>query len=481
MIDFRLVGYVVGLIVAVLGATMLVPMLVDIVTGSPNWFAFLQGAVVSVLVGGTAALACANAARDRATTQQIFLMTTGVWLILPLFGGLPFMLGVPDARIVDAYFEGMSGMTTTGSTVFSGLDDFPRGTLLWRGMLQWFGGVGIVVVAMVFLPALGVGGMQIFRSEGFETEGKMLPRATAMAARITVVYLLLTVSCAAIFAILGMSGFDAIVHSMTTVSTGGMANYDSSFTNFTPAMHYVAAVFMILSALPFLRYVQLLAGSPERLYRDSQVRVFLAFVAVVTVLITLWLWERDGVSEPAFREAVFNSVSVISGTGFASVDYQLWGTFPVTLIFIAGLVGGCAGSTACSVKIFRYQILFSALKSQIRQIHSPHGVFIPRYDGKPVEDSVLSAVMFFFVTFILSLGVMTVLLGMTGLDFTTALTAAATAIANIGPGLGDVVGPAGNFAGLNDTAKWLLSGGMLVGRLELLAVYILFTPQFWRA
>lgn len=480
MIDFRPVGYVIGLLVAVLGLTMLVPAAMDLRMGNGNWPAFVESAAISVGFGVVMALSCANGARDRLTLQQIFLLTTGIWVVAPLFGALPLHLGETQLRAVDAFFEAMSGMTTTGSTVMSGLDGMSHGILLWRGMLQWFGGVGIVVVAMVFLPELGVGGMQIFKSEGFETGGKILPRAKAIAAQISVIYVALTVACALIYAALGMNGFDATVHAMTTLSTGGFANYDASFGAFGGAAHYVCTVFMILAALPFVRYVQAVAGDTHLLWRDGQVRTFLALIAVVTGLLTLHLWHREGVGETAFREALFNAVSVISGTGYASADYGAWGAFPVVLIFFVGLVGGCSGSTACSVKIFRYQLLFASLKAQVRRIHAPNGVFVPRYEGHPVSDDVLGSVMIFFVTFVLLLGLFSVALGLTGLDLITSVSGAATALANIGPGFGPIIGPSGNFASINDPAKWLLCAAMLLGRLELMAVLVILTPQFWR-
>ena len=481
MIDVRPVGYVVGLLVATLGATMAVPLGVDIAMGNAGWEGFLEGAMISLAVGGSVTVACANGAHEKLTLQQVFLLTTGVWLALPVFGALPFWLGHPEARYVDAFFEAMSGLTTTGSTVFSGLDQMPEGVLLWRGMLQWFGGVGIIVVAMVFLPELGVGGMQLFKSEGFETEGKILPRASQIAAQISVIYLTLTVACGMMYAGLGMSGFDAMVHAMTTVATGGFANYDASFGQFTGPMQYVAVVFMLLAALPFVRYVQILAGDPQPIFRDRQVRGFFATVSVLVLALALWQWSRAGFGETGFREALFNTVSIMTGTGYASADYMRWGSFAVVFFFVIGLIGGCAGSTACSIKIFRYQLLFASLRAQVRRIHSPNALAQPRYDGKPVGEEILSSVMVFFVTFVLSLGLLSVALGMTGLDTITALSGAGAAIANIGPGLGPEIGPAGNFGALNDAAKWLLAAGMLVGRLELLAVFTLLTPQFWRA
>jgi trk system potassium uptake protein TrkH len=481
MPDLRPVGYVIGLLVAALGASMLVPLLTDLAYGNGHWPVFLESAVITALIGGLMAIASASGVTARLSLQQTFLLTTGVWAVLPIFGAIPFLFGATDARIVDAYFEAMSGLTTTGSTVLSGLDALPEGLLLWRSMLQWFGGIGIIVVAMVFLPELRIGGMQVFRSEGFDTMGKILPRAAEIAGRISAIYVGLTAACALTYIMVGMGAFDAVNHAFTTIATGGFSTRDASFGAFQGAPEYVASVFMVLASLPFVRFVQLSAGSAQPLFRDSQIRVFLALVAVVTLTMALFrvAFRGDRV-EHAFREGIFNVASIVTGTGYASTDYQSWGHFPVVAFFFLGLIGGCAGSTTCSVKVFRYQILFSAIIAQIRRIHSPHGVFAARFEGRPVSPEVLSSVMSFLVIFVVSIGVTSVALGMTGLDFVTALSGAATAIANIGPGLGEIIGPVGNFSTLNDTAKWILSVGMLVGRLELLVVYAMFTIGFWR-
>ncbi|WP_428925943.1 TrkH family potassium uptake protein [Marinibacterium sp. SX1] len=482
MLDPRPVAYVIGLLVTVLGATMLVPMMADLVVGNGHWPAFFESAVISMLAGGTISLCCANSVPERMSLQQIFMLTTGVWVALPLFGALPLVIGETELTVTDAFFESMSGFTTTGSTVISGLDHLPAGILLWRGILQWLGGIGIIVVAMVFLPELRVGGMQIFRSEGFETMGKILPRATQIARQISLIYIAITIACIITYVALDMSVFDAIVHALTTVSTGGFANYDASFGTFSGPPEYAASVFMILAALPFVRYVQLINGDGGAILRDSQVRAFLGLIAVLVVVTSVVLlsvfphhWEQ------AVREALFNIVSILSGTGFASVDYMSWGPFLIGLFFFIGLIGGCAGSTACSIKIFRYQLLFASVRAQLMKIRSPHGVFVPRYEGRPVSEEVLSSVMSFFVFFIVSLGILSVGLSLTGLDNITAISGAATALANIGPGLGDIIGPAGNFAPLNDAAKWMLIAAMLIGRLELMAVYVMLTLKFWRA
>ena len=480
--DLRPVGYVIGLLVAVLGAAMLLPMIVDLAEGRGHWFVFAECAMITLVIGGALSLSCANSVREGLTIQQTFLLTTGVWLALPVFGALPFWFGATEARYVDAFFEAMSGLTTTGSTVLSGLEELPKGLLLWRGILQWLGGIGIIVVAMVFLPELRVGGMQIFRTAAFDTFGKILPRATEIASRISVIYLALTLICALCYIGAGMDAFDATVHAMTTIATGGFANYDASFAAFGPAASYVASVFMILAALPFVRFVQLSAGTARPLLQDTQIHVFLVTAFAVVLLIALAnVIRTETVTEPALRTALFNTVSLMTGTGYANADYMQWGGFAVAVLFFTGLIGGCAGSTACSIKVFRYQLLFASIRAQLQKTRSPHGIFTPRYAGRPVGEDVLNSVMSFFMFFVVTLGVLSVALAMTGLDFVTSISGAATALANIGPGFGDQIGPAGNFAGLNDTAKWLLSAAMLIGRLELMAVYVIFTVGFWRA
>lgn len=482
MIDIRPVGYVIGLLVASLGLTMLAPLLADLAAANGHWPVFLESSVITIMVGGLVALACQNGVEKGLSIRQTFLLTTGVWIVLPLFGSLPFMIGGAQLTFTDAFFESMSGLTTTGSTVIIGIESLPEGLKLWRGVLQWLGGIGIIVVAMVFLPELRVGGMQIFRSEGFDTMGKILPRATEISSRISVIYVSLTLACAVVYSVLGMNSFDAIIHAMTTIATGGFANYDSSFGAFGAGVEYAAVLFMVLAALPFVRYVQLISGGGATpLLQDAQIKAFFAIAVILVLVLSVWQFALSAqMSEEAFRKSMFNVVSILTGTGYASADYMQWGAFSVTMFFFIGLIGGCAGSTACSVKVFRYQLLFASIRAQVRRIHSPHGVFVPRYQGRAVGDDVLNSVMAFFVAFMVSIGVVGVALAMTGLDFITSVSGAATAIANVGPGLGTQIGPAGNFAGLSDAAKWILAVAMLVGRLEILAVLTLFTWHFWR-
>lgn len=482
MLDFRPVGYVIGLLVVILGTLMFFPFLADLFEGRGEWPVFLESGVVTVLLGAMLALTCGNTAHEGLTIRQTFLLTTLVWAALPIFGAIPFMLGVTELGFTDAFFEAMSGLTTTGSTVLSGLDDLPRGILLWRGILQWVGGIGIIVVAMVFLPELRVGGMQIFRSESFDTFGKILPRAQAIAKQISLIYLGLTLACMLAYLVLGMGGFDAMVHAMTTIATGGFANYDASFGAFSGVTEYAAALFMILAALPFVRYVQLLNGQSEPLFRDSQIRVFLLTLGSLVLVAAVVLYNSaTHQPEGALRAALFNITSIMSGTGYASADYMQWGSFLVMIFFFVGMIGGCAGSTACSVKVFRYQLLFASIRVQIQRIRSPHGIFVPRFEGRAIGPDVLSSVISFFMLFVVTMGIISWALALTGLDFVTSVSGAATALANVGPGLGETIGPAGNFSSLNDVAKWILSAAMLIGRLELTAVYAILTLRFWRA
>ena len=480
-IDMRPIAYICGLVVVVLGLTMLIPMGLDYIDGHENWINFASGGLMTVFAGSTSALAARELHSERLSIQQTFLLTTSIWLILPIFGALPIFFSDNNLRVVEAFFEAMSGLTTTGATILTGLEHQSRGILLWRAMLQWFGGIGIVVVAMAFLPALRVGGMQIFRTEGFDTFGKILPRAAEIARSITTIYLGLTALCTISYITVGLSTFDALTHAMTTIATGGFSNYDQSFATLGGGAEYVGMVFMLLSALPFVRYVQLMAGNTNPFYEDSQVLWFLWVVLGVVTMLSLWQYLIMGqYGEHAFRKVAFNSISILTGTGYASADYMLWGTFPVMFLLFIGLIGGCAGSTTCSIKLFRFQLLFASIQAQIRRLHSPNGIFQPRYGGRSVDEDVISSVIAFFMFFFVSLAVVAFALSLTGLDFLTSVSGAIAALANIGPGMGHLIGPSGNYSALSDGAKWILAITMLIGRLELLAVFVLLTPSFWR-
>ncbi|TNE61507.1 MAG: TrkH family potassium uptake protein [Alphaproteobacteria bacterium] len=482
MLDLRPVLYTLGMLVLMLSAGMLLPTIADLMAGHEDWQTFLIALFLSALIGGM--LMLSNQGTGGALDlRQAFLVTTLAWAVLPAFAALPIAFSELDLSYADAYFEAMSGITTTGSTVISGLDHAPPGILLWRALLQWFGGIGIVVMAVAVLPILQVGGMQVFRTESFETVEKILPRAGQISSAISGLYIALTALCTFLFMLAGMGSFDALTHAMTTISTGGFSTSDSSMGKFDSyAVDMIATVFMIIGSLPFILFLQILRGRPMAFWRDEQVRGFLGLVAFLCATVTIWLvvW-KDFLLADAFRYGSFNIVSVLTGTGFASTDYGLWGGFSAMLFFLVMFIGGCAGSTSCGIKIFRFQVLFKSMKSWVDHILQPNGVFVARYNGRPISPDVRSSVMAFLTLFFALFVVMSLLVAATGADWTTAFSSVGTAMANVGPGIGDVVGPAGNFASLDTSAKWILSFAMLVGRLEVFSVLVLFSPVFWRA
>lgn len=480
--DLRPVLFILGLLLCITAAGMVLPMLADLASGHPDWRVFAVCIAVTGFFGGGFVLTNMGAfdAKDF-SLRQVFVLTTLTWVAMGLFGALPFMFCDLALPFADAVFESVSGITTTGSTVIVGLDTAPPGILLWRAILQWLGGVGVILMAMSVLPLLNVGGMQIFRSELSESE-KALPRTAALASSIGLIYLGLTALCAAAYGAAGMPRFDAIAHALTTLSTGGFSTFDTSFTGHGgPWIEIVAIVFMIAGSLPFVLYLKALRGDAAPLLRDAQVRAFAGIVALTVAAMTLYLvTQQDTGFWEALRRAAFNVVSLITGTGFVSGDYGAWGGFAVGLLFFVMFVGGCAGSTTCGIKIFRFQVLWAVSVSQIRQLLYPNGVFVAQYNGRPLAPDVPLSVMSFFFLYILCFAALAVALSLVGLDFITAMSGAATAISNVGPGLGPIIGPTGTFAPLPESAKWLLSAGMILGRLEIFTVLVLFVPRFWR-
>ncbi len=458
-----------------------IPALADAAVGHPNWQVFALSAALTLFVGG--ALVLTNRARGvRLTIRQAFVLTTASWVVLAAFASLPFAFSDLGLSFTDAFFEAMSGITTTGSTVISGLDSAPPGILLWRALLQWLGGIGIIVVAVGVLPVLRIGGMQLFRMESSDTSEKVLPRVTQVAAGIGLIYIALTAICAASYRLAGMTSFESVAHAMTTIATGGFSTSDASVGHFDSApIEWIATVFMVTGALPFVLYLQAVRGKPGLLIRDSQVQWFLSIVAVGILALAAWQWLENGSALGlAIQQAAFNVISIITGTGYATTDFSQWGGFALAAFFLFMFIGGCAGSTSCGIKVFRFQVLYATARVQMSRLTQPHGVFIPLYNRRPISEAVAASVMGFFFLFVVCFAVLALLLGMLGLDFLTSVSGAASAMANVGPGLGETIGPAGTFAALPDAAKWLLAAGMLLGRLELFTVLVLFTPAFWR-
>lgn len=480
MIDFRPIVFIIGTLITILALAMIIPAVVDYFSAHPDWQVFAASSAVALFVGVSLILTTRSGWLGF-NLRQAFVMTNLAWIVIAAFGSLPFAFSDMDLSVTDAFFESMSGVTTTGATVIVGLDHAPPGILLWRAILQWLGGIGIIVMAVAILPILQVGGMQLFRVEAFDAD-KVLPRAAQIAGGISIVYVFLTGLAALVLWMIGLSGFDAIAHAMTSIATGGYSTHDASVGYYnSAAVDWSISTFMILGSLPFVLYLRALRGNVAVLVRDSQVRWFLIVVAAAALLIAWWLW-RNGVLPPmeALRYGTFNVISVMTGTGYATAEFDRWGGFSMALLFVLMFVGGCAGSTTCGIKIFRFQVLYATARTQLKRLVQPNGVFIPYYNHRPIPDPVSLSVMGFFFLFTASFALLAAGLGFLGLDFITSVSGAASAIANVGPGLGIIIGPAGTYGSLPEEAKWLLCAGMLLGRLELFTVLVLLSRSFWR-
>ncbi|QRG07434.1 TrkH family potassium uptake protein [Xanthobacter dioxanivorans] len=481
VLSLRPVAATLGILLSILGVAMLAPAVVDFASRSGGQGAFVGASAITIFVGVLLWMTGRGAAARKLDLRQAFLLTSSVWLVLSVFAALPLVWGPSQLSFTAAMFESMSGLTTTGASVMSGLDSMSPGILLWRALLHWFGGIGIIAIAIAVLPVLSIGGMQLFRTESSDRSEKFLPRAGAIAKRLLVVYLALTAVCAMAYLAAGLGPFDAATIAMSTLSSGGFANSDQSITVFAnPAVDYVAIGFMLLAALPFPLYVRAMSGDLRRLFTNPEVRLFLAIVAVFTLL-SFVQQSTQGIAsgETALRWALFTVASLISTTGFMAVDYTNWGATSDALFFVLMFIGGCTGSTSGGLKALRLAITAKAIRQHLKRISFRTGVFPLRYGGAPVTDDVVSSVLSFVFLYLLAFFLVGVGLNMMGLDLRTAFSAAIACLANVGPGLGPVVGPASNYGGLPDPALWLLTAAMMLGRLEILTVLVLFLPRFW--
>ena len=487
MPDLRPVFFVIGLMSAALGVLMFVPMLVDLGFGDRSWQAFAVSGLVVTLVGGALATTTYTPRPDL-RARGAFVLTVFSWVVLSVLAALPFMLDPVRLGFTDALFEATSGITTTGATILTGLDDMPKGILLWRAMLQWIGGIGIIVTAMAVLPMLGVGGMALFRLESSDVGEKILPRAQSIALNIAFIYLALTAACAFAYTVTGMSPFNAVAHAMTTIATGGYSTSDASMGGFMDdGADIVAMAFMLMGAMPFGMYMLMVRrGKIDAPLRDPQVRAFLLTIAALTAMVVVMLGVSGAQDSQygllnSLRLSAFNTISIVTGTGYATADYMQWGPAAVGAFFFFMFIGGCAGSTACSIKIFRYQVALEAMRAYLFKMPRPHAVAPMRYNGQPLPDAIVYSVLGYFFIFFVAVAVAAGLLGAIGLDPVTAWSGAGSAVANVGPGLGDIIGPSGTYQDLPNTAKWVLLTAMIVGRLEIVTALVVLTPAFWRA
>ena len=480
MSNYKTVFFTLGALQIVLGLSMIVPILAQFFYNQLD-SGFISSGLVTIVFGVLFLLS--NFDHDKKLNlPQAFLLTALSWLSIAVFGSLPFIFSEIELSITDAFFESMSGITTTGSTIITNLNETPKAILLWRGMLQWLGGIGIIVMAITLMPIMNIGGMQLFIISTSNTKEKILPKSKEISIRLIIIYLSLTLVCALFYKIFGMSFFDSIVHSMTTIATGGFSNYNESIGYFNSSLiELTAIVFIILGSIPFIAYIKYLNGDKKIFLNDTQIKTFIKIVIFSILLLFFYLSiKNQSFFEVNLRAISFNVISILTGTGYVTQNFSDWGHFPLIYFVILMFIGGCAGSTACGIKIFRVQILYQFISNQLKKIIYPRGIFNIKYENNNVDDKFLASIMSFIFLYILIFFIITALLSTSGLNFITSLSAAATSISNVGPGLGDIIGPNGNFSQLSDVSKWILSLAMILGRLELFAVLVLFIPSFWR-
>ncbi len=480
MSNYKTVFFTLGALQIILGLSMIVPILAQFFYNQLD-SGFISSGLVTIVFGVLFLLS--NFDHDKKLNlPQAFLLTALSWLSIAVFGSLPFIFSEIELSITDAFFESMSGITTTGSTIITNLNETPKAILLWRGMLQWLGGIGIIVMAITLMPIMNIGGMQLFIISTSNTKEKILPKSKEISIRLIIVYLSLTLVCALFYKIFGMGFFDSIVHSMTTIATGGFSNYNESIGYFNSSLiELTAIVFIILGSIPFIAYIKYLNGDKKIFLNDTQIKTFIKIVIFSILLLFFYLSiKNQSFFEVNLRAISFNVISILTGTGYVTQNFSDWGHFPLIYFVILMFIGGCAGSTACGIKIFRVQILYQFISNQLKKIIYPRGIFNIKYENNNVDDKFLASIMSFIFLYILIFFIITALLSTSGLNFITSLSAAATSISNVGPGLGDIIGPNGNFSQLSDVSKWILSLAMILGRLELFAVLVLFIPSFWR-
>ena len=481
MNNYKTVFFAIGVLLVILGAFMLIPFFVQFIYDEKN-NTFLLSALVTAFIGTLLVLTNLEE-NKKLNLQQAFLLTTLSWLGIAIFGCLPFLLSNLNLSLVDAFFESMSGITTTGSTIITNLDNTPKSILIWRAILQWLGGIGIIVMAITILPLLNIGGMQLFRMESSDTTEKILPRTREVTIIISAIYLTLTFACGAAYWLVGMNIFDSIAHSMTTIATGGFSTYSSSIGYFqNPKIEIIAIIFIVLGSIPFIAYLKFVKGDQKIFFKDVQIKglIYIFIVSILLMLLYLLLSNKEYSFAENLRISTFNVVSILSGTGYVTSDFSLWGKFPLIFFLFLMFIGGCAGSTTCGIKIFRFQILGLFILNQIKKLIYPHGIFPMKYNNEKISNPFIYSIMTFIFLYFFIFFILAALLSLDGLDFVTALSGSASAISNVGPGLGDVIGPNGNFSDLPNFSKLSLSLGMLLGRLELFAVLVLFFPSFWK-
>ena len=479
MSNYKTVFFTLGLLQVILGFAMIIPVVAQLIYQEFD-SSFISSGIITVVFGVLFFLS--NLDHDKKLNlTQAFLLTALSWLSIAIFGSLPFIFSNLNLSITDSFFESMSGITTTGSTIIQDLEIAPKSILLWRAILQWLGGIGIIVMAITLMPIMNVGGMQLFKISSNDTAEKILQKSKQISIRLIIIYSILTFICAFFYKLFGMNFFDSLTHSMTTIATGGFSNYNQSIGYFDSFLIEITSmIFIILGSIPFIAYIKFLNGDKKIFFSDTQVVAFLKVTFFSIIALSIYLFFSKGFQNESLRSVSFNVISILTGTGYVTKNFDQWGNFPLIFFLILMFIGGCAGSTACGIKIFRVQLLYRFLLNQLKKIIYPRGVFVIKYDKNIIDDKFMSSVISFIFLYVIIFFSLTAILSLTGLDFVTSISGAATSISNVGPGLGDTIGPNGNFSSLENSSKWVLSLGMILGRLELFAILVLFIPSFWR-
>ncbi len=487
MVNFRLIAYLIGILVLFLSVTMLVPIFVEVfiyqASSLQGWYLSLG---FSLFVGSLLFLANKPEEKIQLQVRETFILTTASWVSIICFAALPFYFSHMNLTFIDSLFEATSSLTTTGLTIIKNVEMLPHGLLIWSAILHWLGGIGIIVMAMSIFPALRIGGLHLFRSEFSDKSEKILPKISQIAYGIFFTYLTLTLLCSIGYWLCGLQVFDAICHGVGTVSTGGFSTKIDIFGSFrNPASEWVCMFFMMTGGMTFMLFIRLWHGQWKSFFYDAQIKTYLSLILIVGFVLTGWGWFQEGFNGGSFfyilRICFFQVISMVTSTGYFNASYVNWGSFPLILFLILSTVGGCTGSTTGGIKILRFQVLYAVAKNHLHQLRRPHGIFIPSYNGQKISESVAMSVMTFVTLYVLSLAFLAMGLSLSGLDFISSISGASSSLGNVGLGVGEYFGPKGIIANLSNLTKGILMFGMILGRLELLTILVLLIPSFWRS
>lgn len=475
------VFFTIGIFLILLAVMMVAPALLDYAHHDINWEAFAISSAITGFVGGVITLANRSADHYDLSIRDTFILTALAWVFIATFAAFPFILSNTTGSHTDSFFEAVSGLTTTGASVLRGLDYASAGIVLWRSILEWFGGIGIIVMALTTMPILKIGGMQLFRNEFSDHSVKIMPRVSQIAGAIFKTYIFFTFTCVVLLFIAGMEIFDAVCYAFSTISTGGFATTEAGIAKYAhlPSIQIIIMVFMLIGSTSLLLLARFMQGDFKAVFQDSQAKTYYGICVVASLAMTLYLWQ-DMDFLTALRKGTFGTISMASSTGFNADDYTKWGSFPMVLFSLLLMMGGCTGSTSGGIKIFRFQILYSLVKTQLHHVRRPHGVFVPSYNGKKIPEEVFASVFSFLGLYILSFIFFVMVLGVYNLDIYTCFAAVAGCLSNVAIGFDQTIGPGGDFSTFPDGAKWILMLAMLIGRLEYITLIVMLFPSFWR-